>query len=303
MERLPDRVNLHHLHYFWCVARDGQLTRTAARLRVSQSALSSQIRQLETQLGVELFARVGRALALTEAGRVALAYADDIFGAGAELLSTLQQGRRVDDAFRVGAQSTLSRNFQESFLRPLLSTPEARLRLESGHLDALLERLRRHELDLVLSNQPARHEQREGLRVRRVARQAVSLVGRPRRGRFRFPRDLVGTPLILPTPDSDVRAEFDALCADADVVVTVLAEIDDMAMMRLLARDTGALTLVPSVVVRDELRSGLLRELWLVPDIYESFYAISAERRYPHPLLARLLRRDALRDEDADHAT
>jgi LysR family transcriptional regulator, transcriptional activator of nhaA len=292
MEHSLSRVNYHHLHYFWAVAHDGLLTRTAARLRVSQSALSSQIKQLEEQLATPLFERVGRRLQLTEAGRVALAYADDIFRFGDELVATLRDGRGAAGPFRVGAQSTLSRNFQESFLRPLIERPRGPLRIESGRLDELIERLGRHELDLVLSNQPARRAGSPTLRSRRVARQAVSLVGKARPGRFRFPRDLAGSPMILPSPDSDVRAEFDALCASAGVSVSVLAEVDDMATMRLLARDTGALTLVPSVVVRDELRSGALSELWVVPGVFERFYAISAARHFQHPLVAELLRHE-----------
>jgi LysR family transcriptional activator of nhaA len=98
--------------------------------------------------------------------------------------------------------------------------------------------------------------------------------------------------MILPGPESDVRNEFDALCAQLGVEVRVLAEVDDMATMRLLARDAQALALVPSVVVRDELSSRALFEHCVVPELYESFYAISVERRYPHPLLRPLLARD-----------
>ncbi|MFO0626948.1 MAG: LysR substrate-binding domain-containing protein [Polyangiales bacterium] len=297
MELLTSRLNLHHLHYFWIVAHDGQLTRAATRLRLSQSALSTQIRQLEAQLGVALFDRVGRTLQLTEAGRVTLVYADDLFRVGSELVTTLQRGRSPDAPLRVGAQSTLSRNFQEAFLRPLIHEPGVRLRLEAGRLDALLARLSTHELDVVLSTEPPRRQEGSRLRSRRVARQAVSVVGRPRAGRFRFPEDVVGVPMILPPPDSGVRAGFDALCERAQCAVTVFAEVDDMAALRLLARDTGALTLVPSVVVQDELRSGVLQELWVVPELFESFYAVTAERHYPHPLVARLLRRDSVLSE------
>lgn len=300
MELLTSRLNLHHLHYFWIVAHDGQLTRAAARLRLSQSALSTQIRQLEAQLGVALFDRVGRTLQLTEAGRVTLVYADDLFRVGAELVNTLQRGRAQEAPLRVGAQSTLSRNFQEAFLRPLIHETGVRLRLEAGRLDALLARLSAHELDVVLSTEPAGPQEGTRLRSRRVARQAVSVVGRPRPGRFRFPEDVVGVPMILPPPDSGVRAGFDALCARAQCAATVFAEVDDMAALRLLARDTGALALVPSVVVRDELRSGALQELWVVPELFESFYAVTAERHYPHPLVARLLRRERELQEEVD---
>ena len=288
----PERLNFHHLHYFWAVAKDGNLTRTAARLRVSQSALSAQIRQLEDQLGEALFRREARRLALTEAGRVVLGYAEDIFAAGGELVAAVKSGRRREEVLRLGAVATLSRNFQESFLKPLLNEPNVKLRLVSGGTSDLLARLANHELDLVLANRPARQEPGRGWRSRRVAKQGVSIVGRRRGRAFRFPADLGAAPMILPGPDSEIRTEFDALCEQLGVKVAVLAEVDDMATMRLLARDTEAVALVPSVVVRDELRSGVLSELCVVPGLMEKFYAITVDRRFEHPLIKSLVARD-----------
>lgn len=287
-----EQINFHHLRYFWAVARDGNLTRTAARLRVSQSALSSQIQQLEGQLGRALFLRQGRGLVLTEAGEIALTYAEQIFAAGTQLVATLERGRALEQTLRIGAVATLSRNFQESFVAPLLSRPNVRLRLESGALADLLLRLGDHALDLVLSNRAARGDGDKPLRCRRIARQQVSIVGSSRRKSFRFPGDLAGTPMILPGRESDVRSEFDAMCEQLGVRVGVLAEVDDMATMRLLARDTRAFALVPTVVVRDELRAGALHEHCVVPGLFETFYAITIERAFPHPLIESALERD-----------
>jgi LysR family transcriptional activator of nhaA len=286
-----ESLNFHHLRYFWAVARDGNLTRTARRLRVSQSALSAQIRQLEGAIGHELFVREGRSLALTEAGRLALAHADDIFARGDELVATLSGGRAEADVLGVGAVATLSRNFLDSFLAPLLGDARARLRLRSGGLADLTERLEAHDLDVVLSNRPVFRESGRALRCRRLARQCVSLVGRPRARPFRFATDLRRASLIVPGPDSEIRTEFDALCEQRGLSVTIAAEVDDMATLRLLARDTNAIALVPSIVVRDELRAGVLAELCVVPSLHESFYAITAARRFQHPRLAALLAR------------
>ena len=285
-------INFHHLRYFWCVAKDGNLTRTARQLRVAQSALSSQIRQLEAQLGTALFAREGRRLVLTEAGAIALVYAEDIFAAGGELVSTLAQGRRRDQLFRVGAVATLSRNFQRSFVKPLLSQPDVRLRLDAASLDELLVRLESHALDLVLSNRPPPPAPDRRFSCRRLARQPASIIASRPPPRFRFPRDLAKHPMIVPGTASELRSEFDALCERLRVKVRILAEVDDMATIRLLAADSDALALVPSVVVRDELRQGVVHELCVVPEIAESFYAITLERRFQHPLVSALLSRD-----------
>lgn len=294
MNDRAEHLNFHHLRYFWAVAKDGNLTRTAARLRVAQSALSSQIRELEGQLGEPLFTREGRRLVLTEFGRIALRYADEIFSVGAELVSMLEQGRQRTQILRVGAVATLSRNFQESFVKPLLGQEDVRLSLESGVLADLLDRLDHHAIDVVLANRPPPRERARELRCRRVARQPVSIVGPQAQRPFRFPRDIADVPLILPGSESDIRSEFDALCEQLGVRVRVLAEVDDMATMRLLARDTHALALVPSVVVRDELREGVLSEYCVVPGLFETFYAITAKRSFQHPLLDTVL----VRDED-----
>lgn len=287
------RLNFHHLHYFWAVAKDGNLTRTATRLHVSQSALSAQIRLLEDQLGQALFARVGRGLKLTEAGQLALGYADSIFAAGAELTALLRDGRRDEkQVLRIGAVATLSRNFQENFLRPLLPRADVELVLQSGSLADLLARLRLHTLDLVLSNQRVHASSEDPWRCQRIARQPVSLVGkpRPRRKAFRFPADLAEVALLLPGRDNDIRAGFDLLCERLGVRYVLRAEVDDMALLRLLARDSDGVALLPTVVVQDELRSGRLVEYGVVPDLHENFYAISVQRHFSPPLLKTLLK-------------
>ena len=289
------RLNFHHLHYFWAVAKEGHLTRAAARLHVSQSALSAQIKLLEGQLGHALFTRSGRTLQLTEAGRVALTYADTIFASGHELMALLQGGvRQTRQVLRIGAVATLSRNFQENFVKPLLSRSDVELVLQSGSLEELLPRLRVHALDLVLSNRRVHADADHPWRCRSIARQPVSLVGRPRTKRraFRFPEELAEVPLLLPSRDSDIRAAFDLLCEQHGLRCHVLAEVDDMALLRLLARDSGAVALVPSVVVRDELQTRQLVEYCVVPDLVENFYAIMVKRHFEPPLLKALLKRD-----------
>ena len=292
MSDAPARLNYHHLHYFWAVAREGNLTRAAQRLHVSQSALSTQIRQLEAQLGQALFERRGRTLELTEAGRIALDYADTIVAAGNELVGTLRDGRRAErHVLRVGSVATLSRNFQRAFLAPVLQDPSLSLSLQSGSLAELLTRLRAHTLDVVLSNRRVPEDAEHAWRSRRIARQQVSLIGPPRRAPFRYPDELADVSLLLPSRDHEFRTAFDVLCDERGVRPTIIAEADDMAMLRLLARELNAVALVPAVVVRDELRDGVLQEYCAVPDLFEEFHAISVTRRYQPPLLRALLAR------------
>ena len=96
-------------------------------------------------------------------------------------------------------------------------------------------------------------------------------------------------PVILPSFDSSTRAAIDRLTSAAGTRPRVLAEVDDMAMLRLLAREGEGLALVPPVVVRDELQDGRLREICRVPGLTKPFYAVTLPRKFPHPLVRELI--------------
>lgn len=290
------RLNYHHLFYFWAVAKDGNLTRTSSHLHVAQSALSSQIKALEDDLGQALFLRQGKTLQLTEAGRLAMTYAETIFTAGNELSALMRDGEfRKKQTIRIGAVATLSRNFQENFVRPLLQSENIEMVLQSGTLTDLLTRLSVHRLDLVLSNRRIHPDASNPWQSHRIARQPVSIVGKPRAKKkkkpFVFPEDLAEQPILLPSLESDIRAQFDLLCEHHRITYRMIAEVDDMAMLRLLARDTEAIALVPTVVVQDELRSGILMEYCVVPQLFEDFFAITVKRHFQSPFLRTLLNR------------
>lgn len=287
-----EQLNFHHLFYFWRVAKAGHLTRAAEELHVAQSALSMQIRQLEDRLGDPLFERTGRRLVLTDTGQLVLSYAEDIFGLGQELLGRLQGFSAGQVRLRVGSVATLSRNYQENWLRPLLADPSVTLSLESGTLDDLLRRLLQHQLDVVLANDAVPAAPDRPLHCRFLGSQAISLVGPAAawRGRtLRLPEDLDGLELALPGPRHALRAQFDALCVTAGVTPRLRAEVDDMAMLRLVARDSGWLTVLPEVVVQDELRSGALVAVGRSTQLQEHFYAITTPRRHRIERLERLL--------------
>lgn len=296
-------LNFNHLRYFWAVAHEGSLTRAAERLNLSQSALSVQIQKLEHQIGHPLFERVSKKLVLTEAGKIALDYADTVFQAGDEMMSTLEgQPRASRQVLRVGALTTLSRNFQLEFLRPLVGRADVELIVRSGTTRDLLAQLEAHAVDVVLSNSAAQRDARMPFRNHLLDQQPVSLVGRPRPGKppFDFPADLRNEPVLLPSLDSDIRIGFDRLLDLAGVRPVILAEVDDMAMLRLLAREREGVTLVPPIVVRDELETGVLVEHCRIPQLTESFYAIIQNRRFPNQLLGELLDRYARPESPAN---
>ncbi len=285
------RMNFLHLRSFWAVAHEGNLTRAAEKLAVSQSALSVQIQALEESLGQKLFERRGRTLDLTEAGRIALDHADVVFAAGDELMATLSGRGGVRQILRVGALATLSRNFQMQFLAPIIGAPDVEVVLRSGTLAELLAGLEAHRLDVVLLNTVPQRDAATPWVVRPIDDQPVSLIGTPGRvGRGRSLETLLSEePLVLPSAETGIRASFDRLADRLGLRPLVAAEADDMAMLRLLARADAGLAVIPPIVAQDELQAGLLVEAAALEDVHEHFAAVTLARRFPNPLLGRLL--------------
>lgn len=198
-------LNYHHLRYFRVIAGELSLTRAAEKLNLSAPALSIQLKQLEESLGHRLFERGKGGLTLTEAGRLALDYAETIGRTGEELVDVMQHrqrgGRRV---LRVGAVATLSRNFQLEFLKPALHRADVEVVIRSGALRELLAALHAHEVDVVLSNQPARRDAERPWHSHLLAEQPVSLVGVPawKKKKLKFPESFRDVPVILPSMEA-----------------------------------------------------------------------------------------------------
>lgn len=285
------RLNYHHLQYFWQVAKMGNLTKTAEKLHISQSALSSQIKQLEESLDCQLFTRQGRKLVLTEMGNVAFSYAESIFSKGNELETLLRQGYESEiQTIRAGVLSTMSRNFIESFVEPVLSNHAIKIEIFSASQPRLLTMLSNHELDLALTNIEVRGNTQELWECILLNRQPINVIGpdgfdiKPE-----FSKKYEQFNWILPNNDSPIRTAFDGLCALHHIEPKVIAEANDMAMLRLLARDSPGLTVMPQVVVKDEINSGLLKRYSELPDVYENFYAVTIKKHFRKPEINNLV--------------
>lgn len=286
------RLNYHHLYYFWRVATLGNLTEAARQLHVSQSALSSQIRALEGSMDTQLFERSGRRLILTDAGQQVLSYASDIFNRGEELEALVRQGITPDvQQLKIGVQSTMSRNFIEGFIAPLMQRTDVRFSLHARGMANLLNNLRNHQFDIILTNSNVAGEGRHELwQSQLLANQPVAIVG-PIETQFDrpFPEGYEQQRWVLPAQHTELRAAFDGFCSRWQYEPHVLGEADDMAMLRLLARDTGALTVLPIVVVKDEIAQSTLKVHMTLPNVFENFFAITVNRQFMPPILTELL--------------
>lgn len=288
----PQWLNYHHLRHFWMIARHGGVTRAAEKLNVSQSTLSEQLAELEGWLGQGLFERRGKQLRLTDAGRVALEHAETIFTTGHELITRFRQsGETRLRTLRIGAVGPLSKNLQFDFIQPILADVRTKVVVVAGALDELIRKLQEHQLDLVLSNIPLRADQNEQVLNHLLGEVPVFLVSGQKwpLAPGPFPKSLRGVPLFLPSHQSDVRAEFDLMLAKAGVEPLVHAEVDDMALLRLLALSGEGLALVSKIVVERELKSREIGFMQRVRGLKERYYALAMRKRHQNRWLEEIV--------------
>ena len=280
-------LNYHHLYYFWTVAHAGSIARAAEQLRLTQPTISNQLKTLEEALGHPLFERQGRRLVLTDVGRTALRYADDIFRTGRELqqaLKGLPTGERLRLA--VGVADVIPKIVAERLLQPAVQAAKGVVLLaREGPLPQLLASLALHELDVVLSDSPAG----EAIKVRAfnhllgetgVTFFAAAGLARLRKG---FPRSLDGAPILLPTPGTTLRPRLDRWIEGLGVRPVVAGEFDDSALLKAFgARGLGAFA-APSAIEAEVVAQYGVQVLGRVDEIREQYFAISVERRLRHP--------------------
>ncbi len=286
-------LNLHHLRYFWMIAKEGSVQAASKLLDLAQPTLSMQIRTLERSLGIKLFAKSGRNLILTDVGRMVFRYADEIFALTKELRQALQgqpAGRPL--VFLVGISDALSKLVVERMLEPAWNQPESiRMVCLESTPPELMSKLAIHELDVVLSDAPAPSNVRVHAYSHLLGTSRVAIFGASdlvRKYRNDFPRSLQGAPFLLPTLESAVRRQFDTWLEQQQLNLDIRGEIEDSALMKVMGKQGIGLFLAPTVVADEVIAQYHVKQLGIVPDLLESFYAISVERRLKHPCVVAI---------------
>ncbi|MCB1757083.1 MAG: transcriptional activator NhaR [Gammaproteobacteria bacterium] len=287
-------VNYKHLRYFWAVATEGGVAKASERLHLTPQTISGQLSLLEDNLGVTLFNRIGRHLELTEAGRMVLSYADEIFSLGNELEEVLYQlpkGRA--QLFRVGVVDVVPKSIAHRMLEPVLQMPEAvRMICREASLDSLLAELSVHRLELVLSDQPIPATVSTRGYSHKLGESGVSFLaekGLSDRLNGDFPFCLDGAPLLLPSSGTQLRSSIDQWLDKHRLHPRIVAEFDDSALMKAFGQKGEGVFIVPSAIEVEMLHQCDSLVLGRADDIRERFYAISVERRITHPVVSRLL--------------
>ncbi len=292
-EILP-MLNYKHLYYFWAVAREGGVARASERLHLTPQTISGQLSLLEQSIGVSLFNRVGRNLELTEVGRVALSYADEIFSLGGELeemMHRVPEGRA--QLFRVGVVDVLPKSISHRILAPALQMPETvRMICREASIDTLLADLAVHRLDLVLADRPIPTTVSTRGFSHKLGESALSFFATTSLAKTLkgdFPNCLNGAPLLMPGISTELRSSIDQWLDKRRLHPRIVAEFDDSALLKAFGQEGSGVFFAPTVI-EDEVTSQFeVVTIGETDEVKEHFYAISIERRVTHPVAAEVM--------------
>lgn len=286
-------LNYNHLYYFWMVAREGTVVKAAEELMLSQPTISTQIKDFETAIGQRLFDRVGRGLALTDAGRVAFNYANEIFSLAQELINALENrpaGRAQKLA--VGILDVIPKPVVQRLLEPVQRlSPPVRLICREDKADRLLADLAARRTDVVLSDSPistAVHAQGFNHLLGECGISFFATTALANRYRAGFPKSLSGAPLLLPTDHTAVRRELNLWFERKRIHPVVVAEFDDSATMRVFGQSGQGIFPVPSLVEAQLQRDRTVKLVGRTQDVRARFYAISLDAKPKHPAVAAI---------------
>lgn len=282
-------MNFKHLYYFWVTARAGGIMRAGEQLHTTPQTLSGQIKLLEDWLGRALFRKSGRQLELTEHGRLALGYADQIFSLGQDLETALRQTRstqkRLD--FRVGVADSLSKSIAYRLLEPAFAIGQPiKLLASEGTFDELLAALALHRLDLVIADEPMPRRVSVKAFNHSLGRSAMSFFCAPglkSRIHGHFPACLDGMPMLVPGASSSVRRQLEGWFARHRLAPVVVGEFDDAALMKAFGREGQGVFMAPSVLDDETCAQFGVVCMGRTDELVEEFYAVSVERRITHP--------------------
>ena len=287
-------MNFKHLHYFWVTARAGGIMRAGEQLHITPQTLSGQIKLLEESLGRRLFKKSGRQLELTEYGRKALKYADDIFALGSDLKNAManpQSGEQIL-AFRVGVADSVAKSVAYRLLEPALSIPEpVRLIGTEGKFPDLLAQLALHRVDLVIADEPLSKRISVKAFNHELGTTPMSFFCVPELKKVlkgKFPQCLHDAPMLIQGSASSVRQQLDGWLVSHKIQPRVVGEFDDGALMKAFGREGRGVFMSPRILEDEIVAQYGVEVIGRTDELVEEFFAVSVERRISHPCIAAI---------------
>jgi DNA-binding transcriptional LysR family regulator len=286
-------MELRQLQMFVALAEELNFTRTAERLHTVQSNVTSHVRHLEQELGVQLFDRYPRRLVLTDAGARFLPYAQRVLATVEEAGRAMRFGEEPAGPLRIGAPESILtyrlplalRRFRQRhphvtlLLRPCVDWPLA-APLQSGKFDFAI-RLADTVGDKMLNSRRIGPE--------RVVLVAASKHPLTQRTTVR-PRDLSGEHLLLTEEGCAYRKKFERILAARGVKPQGVGEFASVEAIKQCAILGMGIALLPEIAVASAIRSGALRVLpWRGPDVSMSTHIVWHKDRSLTPAMRGFL--------------
>ena len=293
LRQIMDWLNYHHLRYFWTVAKEGSISRAAAKLHVSQPSISEQLRELESALGEKLFRREGRNNKLTEAGLVVFGFAEQIFALGREMMDAVKQRPGVKTLrLCVGIVDSFPKLVTNEILKPVFSLPQAvHVICREGKMEDLLAQLAAFRLDIVLSDEPASSSVNFKTFNHPLGETGTTfcaekrLATRLKRG---FPKSLHNAPALLPSENTPFRRALESWFRSEQIQPCVVAEFEDLALMKIMASEGRGFIAVPTIAVNEVRERHGFKVIGKAEQCRMQFHGITAVRRIVHPAVVAI---------------
>lgn len=285
-------MNYRHLHYFWVVATEGGMARAAERLDVAVQTISQQVKELERELGVALLKPEGRGLVLTEAGKLAMQKADEIFRLGEALPELVREAAtRPSVRLAVGIADGLPKLLVHRLLEPVLAEPQLRLQCFEDSADELLAMLALHKLDLVLVDHMPAPNPNLRLYTHALGSAGVGWYATPAlaaRLQGAFPRSIADAPVLLPSHHAVMRGQLDRWFEQQGLRPRIAGEFEDSALLATFGASGLGVFPADERVHEELLGQGVVR-LGMADGVVEHVFAIGTEKKVQHPLVEKLI--------------
>ena len=285
---MSEIINHKHLHYFWAVAHEGSIAKASRRLHITPHTISGQLSLLEARMGCALFEKVGKKLVLTESGRIALKYADEIFELDRELSGVMRGSVTYSQSdFMVGATSALPKTIVCRIIEPALNLPEPlNLVSSEGPVTALLADLAAHKLDMVISDTPTNHTFGTTAFNHYLGETGLTFFAAPEVKKLlsrSFPQSLHNAPMLLPTMQFGIRQLFNQWIHSQKIFPHVVGQFDDSALIKVFGQRGLGVFFMPTAIADEVCQNFGVHIIGQTDQVKHKFYAISAERKISHP--------------------
>jgi len=230
---------------------------------------------------------------LTEIGKAALDYANEIFRLGDEMMEVLKDKSVTNEThLQIGALDSVPKNVILRLTKSAYRIAPCTVSILEGKGDELFRELYAHRIDLILSNYPPPALEQKQVYSKSVAKSPVSVFGPSQFQSLRksFPNSLNGKPFILPTAHSKLRHDLDHYFKLQGIHITPIAETQDTSLQRLMATEGLGLAPFPEIAIEELEREGKLKRIGRLKGVYEEIWLISAQRKLENPVAAELMK-------------